>query len=198
MAEEPARPPFWLSSALFACVGAGCVGVMHGVRDLRTLWGANLVPAAHGPEAWWADVARAQMDVLLAHARTEFPLAVANLLLSLVLLFASWRTLSRTPGARRFLVQALVANALLSVVTFGVTSEARNQVAMAFADHMPRWAKATGDPVEWEDVARTIRFLQRAGLVFALAAYGALLFAMTGESARAALPAAPGADDAGE
>lgn len=188
MYDEPRRPPIWVTGALLGCVGTGCVGVMRAIRDLRTLWGAVDVPQMQGAEAWWTDVARAHNDISVAHARVELPFALANVLLSTVLLFAAWRTLSGAPGARRFASQAVLANALLSVVAFVATAEARNKMAMAFADHMPRWTKATGEAVGWEEIAATIRFLQRSALAFAMSVYGVLLLALGSEAAKATLP----------
>ena len=68
-----------------------------------------------------AVVANLQLQALAAAHRITFPLAVAEILLSGLLVIASGLAMTGRRGARSLALQALTANALLTVVSFFLT-----------------------------------------------------------------------------
>lgn len=58
-------------------------------------------------------------------AQLAFPLSIGKLILSVLLVISSGMAMSGRPGARSLAIQALIANAALSIATFWILRDAR-------------------------------------------------------------------------
>ena len=112
-----------------------------------------------------------QLEAVSAASATTFPLAVAKALLSAVLVIASGLAMGGRRGARVFALQALLANAALTVLEYLLTRGVRTawidalvRAAQTLPDMMPdREAYTNKDVLLW--VARLqVLFLNLFGL----------------------------------
>ena len=77
---------------------------------------------------------REEFRAMLAHSRVTFPLAVAEVILSGLLIVASGLAMGGRRGARGLALQAIGANALLAVTAFALTPALR----AAYSDGLVR------------------------------------------------------------
>jgi hypothetical protein len=114
------------------CVGvrglmAGCSSVAYlrgsTVPDIATAR-RNAEVAGDVPE-FVALFTAATLEAMHGIERIMLPLSLAQALLAVVLVIASGLTMGSRPGARRLAIQALAANALLTVVTYVLTRNVR-------------------------------------------------------------------------
>ncbi|PIE06194.1 MAG: hypothetical protein CSA75_00790 [Sorangium cellulosum] len=133
---KPKRPLF-LTIALIVGWTFGIGGVMNGCGILRFYQEPNAEvqvapPAEEGLGAYFAEQQRASekatADALSANQARMVPLAVANALLSALLIFACARALAAKPGAHILALQAVAANILYAVADFILYSPVREAV----------------------------------------------------------------------
>jgi hypothetical protein len=87
----------------------------------------------------------AGLEALDKFRSTRLPLSIANLLLSAALVFAAARTLSRTRGARAWLLQFSAANGALAIVDF-VVSRPEREFLLERVLRMPEIANDPSSP----------------------------------------------------
>jgi len=105
----------------------GCSGVAF----LRNASFPDLTTAARNAEGagsvqeFFVLFNAASLDALRRIERVTFPLSVAQILLGALLVIASGMAMGSRRGARSLAIQALVANAILAVVTYAITHSVR-------------------------------------------------------------------------
>ncbi len=129
-AEHKLRP-WYLIAAMVLTWFVGVLGMNEGFTIAAFLRGGT-IPGGTGssPLEWtMADLkqiaALEQMRALLAYARLTFPLAIAETILSALLVVASGLAMGGRRGARSLALQAIGANALLAALTFALTPAVR-------------------------------------------------------------------------
>lgn len=139
-AGERARPPWFLLGAMVMTWFIGMYGVTSGAETIAFLR-QGAVPAAPsdgstaGGSTDTAAYLHAARQRAVAEARSRtFPLAVAQALLSLLLVVGSVSTLAGRRSARSLVTQALVANALLALLYYALTRNLRG----AYIDEVAR------------------------------------------------------------
>ncbi len=83
----------------------------------------------------------ARLRSLVEAAAIAFPLSVGKLILSVLLVISSGMAMSGRPGSRQLAIQALLANALLSIATFWLLRDARYawiDVIVSVRDALPK------------------------------------------------------------
>ena len=127
---SPARVklrPWYLVAAMVLTWFIGVHGLNVGFSIASLLRSGSLPDAATAashmstPDDVWTYGFLQQARSLTAHPRTAFPLAVAQVLLSGLLVVASGLAMGGRRGARSLALQALGANALLVVASFALT-----------------------------------------------------------------------------
>lgn len=193
---EPARPPrpILLAVMMLVCTVMGATGIASGCGTIRLYQGATIPerPLVAGVDAAEQEATRAleraELDIRYARRSTLLPIGVANLLLSGLLFFATTRVIGRRPGARALVIQALLANAALAIVEYTLTRDVRGQLAMAFADHVPRSAlRGTGDMPEeqiWSFLDAAAWMVFRVKLTVTLGMYGLAYLSLGTAAAR--------------
>jgi hypothetical protein len=129
-AEHKLRP-WYLIAAMVLTWFVGVLGMNEGFTIAAFLRGGTIPGSAGVSASAWtmADLkqiaALEQMRALLAYARLTFPLAVAETLLSALLVVASGLAMGGRRGARSLALQAIGANALLAALAFALTPAVR-------------------------------------------------------------------------
>ena len=119
--------PWYLVAAMVLTWFIGVHGLNVGFGVASLLRGGSLPDATSAAlhtstvEDVWSYGFLQQARSLTAHPRTAFPLAVAQVLLSGLLVVASGLAMGGRRGARSLALQALGANALLVVASFALT-----------------------------------------------------------------------------
>ena len=147
----------------------GMYGLTSGAETVAFLR-QGTVPAAQ-TEAF--DNARESVQVThlraIADARKRtFPLAVAQALLSLLLVVGSVATLAGRRGARSLVTQALVANGALGIVGYALTLSVRGATIAQMTRAIPEFLAATHVDPWW--LQRSLVFLELSALILALLA----------------------------
>lgn len=161
----PKRPVFLLV-ALALTMLFGAAGWMSGcqtIEEYRTPADAfehqiEVLPTAEDREAARASHDRYQAVMDIAKTR-QYPFGIAEFLLGAAMLALSARTFGGRAGARSMLVQVAVAQALLLVVAYFVTRDARD----AWLTHIGVTGSLMSPPDSVE------RLLWRPGMVTAVA-----------------------------
>jgi hypothetical protein len=126
--------PWYLVAAMVLTWFTGVHGLTTGCANavfLRDGTLPDLATAAKNAKGAWnlADVLAlkeaTELLAMQASARVSFPLAVAAVLLSGLLIVASGLAMGGRPGARALALQALAANAALLLVTYALTRSVR-------------------------------------------------------------------------
>ena len=129
---------------------SGCSTVMvlqqDSIADISTELGKQ--GSGDPVQAMWVAIYSAQFKATIeAHAVT-FPLSVAKLLLSALLVVASVLAMGGRPGARPLALQALAANAALAAVDYALTRSVRSSWIEAVGrvgDMLPRSIEQSQD-----------------------------------------------------
>ena len=153
MSEQPqARPkrPWYLTIALYALCIIGASGMSAGCNDLDYLRGSQALPnivSKNLTEATSPFVRtgmlreKARLEATSAIHETSFPINLARLLLSTLLLAAAGACLMRRKQARKLALQAIAANFLLALIAFKLLTPVHEAMAQALAvdavDNMP-------------------------------------------------------------
>jgi hypothetical protein len=132
--DQPGAPqalaklrPWYLVAAMVLTWFVGVYGLSFGATVVSLLRSGRLpdVTTAALHTGTLRDVgeyaALQQLRALLVHPRVSFPLAVAEVLLSGLLVVASGLAIGGRKGSRSLALQALAANAVLVVATFALT-----------------------------------------------------------------------------
>lgn len=120
----------------------------------------------------------AGLEALERFRSTRLPLSVANLILSAALVLASARTLSRTRGARAWLLQFSAVNGVLAIVDF-VVSRPEREFLLERVLRMPEIASDPSSP--------TVRRMMPGVLALPLLLECALFFGLAYALARPAV-----------
>lgn len=132
-----------------------------------------MAPAAPKP-ASLVDKQAVAIEMLDRFRSTRLPLSVANMLLSGALVISTARTISRRRGARSWLIQFSIANAVLAIVDFLVSRPERDFLLDRVL-HMPEVAADPNLPLLRQTMpaalalAPTIECALFFGLAYALA-----------------------------
>jgi hypothetical protein len=201
MSAPPAKPsyapklpggrirPFYLVAALLLTWFVGVHGLNTGfsyASFLRSGTLPDLSAAAKNAGAMAGVLEAAGVEALkamLAHGRVTFPLAVAEVILSGLLVVASGLALGGRRGSRSLALQAIVANALLAILEYLITPGVR-------AGYTEGWIHAVATlsvTPEERDILTNVGLLQwgfrlRLGFYLGALALGAL--ALTRERAK--------------
>lgn len=119
--------------------------------------------------------------------RVRLPLAIANVLLSGLLVFAISRTLAGRPDTRGLALQALGANGLLAGVDYILSREMRGELVPILVRFLKSAIKAPTDLSEYElnqALSSAIWLGFRAQLVSLLVLYALSWWALSTEQAR--------------
>ncbi len=142
--------PWYLVAAMVLTWFTGVHGLTTGCANavfLRDGTLPDLATAAKNAKGAWnlADVKAltdaTELLAMQASARVSFPLAIAAVLLSGLLVVASGLAMGGRPGARALALQAIAANAALLVVAYALTPSVRG----AWMDAILRAAVAMPD-----------------------------------------------------
>lgn len=202
------RRPLLLLFAMLLCFVMGWGGMANGCNTVTYYRSPTYVPPpldASGPDA----EAQEQMGKLLEaraeaydHSRrTKLPLAIANFLLSGLLTWGASRALREGSGGRSLALQAVVANAALSVADFALSHAFRSEMALAVMNHFPRstmhGTEGMSDQQVGEVLVAGTTAMFVGELVLSLAVYGLATIALTRPATRAYLEERSSPADAG-
>jgi hypothetical protein len=113
---------------------------------------------------------------MIDHPRVTFPLAIAHLLLSGLLVVASFLALGGRRGARSLALQAIVANAVLAGIAFSVTPFIRS----AMVDGVTQAVGTLTVPAnEAADAVRVVRWIMQTALITYLGSLAVGALALT-------------------
>lgn len=176
--------PWYLVAAMMLTGFVGFNGLNTGAANaifLREGRLPDLTAAGHAARSsldmldFAALVRAAELSAMLSHVKLTFPIAVAEALLSGLLMFASFLAMGGRRGARSLALQAVVANALLAVGAYVLTRGMRAEwmdVVMRTVAAMPATAPqhlAFGDPSKlWWITRIKLFFIELSPLALAL------------------------------
>lgn len=142
--ERRGLRPWFLVASLILTWLVGMQGMTAGCHWVSFLRGGSVPDTSVAvEEARNAPNETRQFQILSDNAEAQaiaetreraFPLAVAGILLSGLLVVGSALALAGRPGSPRLLIQALVANATLAVVGFALSSHMRSLYVSGLAD----------------------------------------------------------------
>ncbi|MCS6900809.1 MAG: hypothetical protein RMJ98_14490 [Myxococcales bacterium] len=194
--SESIRPPrprgLLLTSAL--CIMVGWAGVLGAAREI-SFYRADAIeepPRVRTMDSREQEALleyfRAERRIRNQAGRVRIPLAVANLLLSGLLVFAASRTFAGRASGRSLALQALMANGLLAVVSYVLTREMRGELVPVIVQYMMSVVKNPGNVPEQElrsAFTSAVWSGFRVQLVALLALYGVSGWVLSTEAARA-------------
>ena len=132
---------------------------------------------------------RAERRVRDEAQRVRLPLAVANLLLSGLLVFAASRTFAGRPSARSLALQALGANGLLAVVDYTLSREMRGEMVPVIVRFLSKTAIKSPSGIPEHDLGNALSSAIwlgfRTQLALLLVLYGLSWWALSSAQARA-------------
>ncbi len=196
-AGDRPRPPWYLLAAMVMTWFIGMYGVTAGCETVAYLRQGNMPEAISATEQ--AQDARDFMRVAklraIAQAKVQtFPLAVAEALLSFVLIVGSVMAIAGRRGGRSLLTQALLANAVLVVVDYLLTSGVRGQYIAEVARAGPELFAHKQEPAG--SFVPYLWWIERIKLVvFDLGALALALWAVHAKRSSAYFEAAAQAED---
>jgi len=137
-----ARRPWYLTVALYALCIIGASGMSAGCNDLDYLRGSQALPdivskTLDAPSSPFIRTGmlreQARLQALAHHHELSFPINVARLLLSILLLAAASACLLRRRGSRKIALQAIAANFVLALIAFRLLAPVHEAMAQALA-----------------------------------------------------------------
>jgi hypothetical protein len=195
---EQARPrrPWYLTIALYALCIIGASGMSTGCNDLDFLRGSQVLPdiiskTLEEPASSFVRTGmlreKARLEAIAEHHEDSFPVSLARLLLSVVLLAAAGACLLRRGGSRKFALQAIGANAILAIIAFKVLAPVHESMADALAidavDNLPLKASAIEREHSIEEYRGAFIWLDGVRfIVFELGVFAAIAVTLTRRS----------------
>ncbi len=124
--------PWYLVAAMVLTWFVGVCGLNAGVTYASFLHGGTMPDVAAATAEHAGTLAQVRelagleaLHAMLGHARITFPLAVAEVILSGLLVVASGLAMGGRRGSRSLVLQAIGANALLAIVSYALTPAVR-------------------------------------------------------------------------
>ncbi|MFO0661339.1 MAG: hypothetical protein U0165_16125 [Polyangiaceae bacterium] len=199
-APRPMRPVLLMLTMLL-CIVMGWSGMAMGCNTIQAYRSPSLQdpPLREGEDPRIHEqvvaLTQAMRPVLDESRPVRLPLAIANMLLSALLVVATTRALGGRPGAWGLAVQAVLANAALAIAEFVSTASFRARSAVVFSDYFANILALDGNArLESPDQITVILRGTFVGVFAAtLGTYGIALFALTRPASREYL--APGPED---
>ena len=124
----------WVIGVFGATSGCSELGYLRGSQDMPDEISRGVEETDH--PLWRMELIRqrARLEALADLHERAFPLGVAQLLLSILLVIVSGSALAGRQGARTLAIQAVMANVALSALTFALLEPVREQSAQAVAE----------------------------------------------------------------
>lgn len=176
------------------CIMVGWAGVLGGYREV-SFYQADFVsdpPMAANADARQQEALteyfRAERRIRDEAHRVRLPLAIANMLLSGLLVFAISRTFAGRPEARSLALQALGANGLLAAVDYTLSRGMRGDLVPVIVRFMKTAMKSPNNLPEQEldqALSAAVWMGFRAQLAALLVLYGLAWWALSTQQARA-------------
>ncbi len=197
-----ARRPLLLLLAMLVCLAMGWSGMVSGCNYIKYYRAPTSSEALAQPEGdtaeqrAMAELVRSFGPLLDSSRKVLVPLSAADLVLSALLVFAATRALGGRPGSWPLAVQAVLANAALTVVTYVLSRSFRGASIALVASQWPHIAELHDPTMKLDEpmVVSVLWGLHRALLVGSLLIYGGALAVLFRPSSRAYLSAATPAD----
>ncbi|MCU0653756.1 MAG: hypothetical protein MUF64_00190 [Polyangiaceae bacterium] len=200
--ERPRPRGLLLTSVL--CIMVGWAGVLGGYREI-SFYRAEYLPEPPmsltvdaREQELAAEYFRSERQVRDRAREVRLPLAVANLLLSGLLVFAASRSFAGRSSARSLALQALGANGLLAVVDYALSRGMRGELVPVVARFMQASMKSTPGLPEHEMNQLFFSAIWagfRLQLALLLVIYGLAWWALSTAQARAFFDAEPRDED---
>lgn len=195
---RPASRPTGLLLTSLLCIVVGWIGIWGAYREVsfyhadsfeETPAVANLEPEQQAAFERYVQTERQARDQARA---VRLPIAVANMLLSALLVVAATRVFGGRPGARSLALQSLGANGLLCVADYVLSRPLRQDRIPALAEFLRSVSKPPPGMAEAEIQGALTSALWtgfRLQFLLTLALYVASLIALSTDRARAYLDA---------
>jgi len=202
--------PWYFVLAMCLCWVVGLFGATSGCSNLSYLRGSQRLPSILEPGAEDPSASpivrsgivreRARLQALGERHRQAFPLSVAQLLLSMLLVLASGAALGGRRHARNLALQVVIANALLGLADWVVMGPVRDAMASAVAADGVEHGLGVLPDLGREASVQLVRDFQvwaeriRFGLL-EVGVFGGALFALTRQRTRQFFAAVAAAAD---